>query len=85
MQLIIIQVIGSVASKKKFIGCTKWQTGEKNHRYLTIPNNVDVELLEIMFNKHSYHPHGIDFEVKSALFKYINIYVINKLINIYIY
>lgn len=37
--------------------------GEKNHRFLTIPLNVDLELLETMFNEHSYHPHGIDFEV----------------------
>jgi len=41
----------------------KWQSGEKNHRYLTIPNNVDLELLETMFDKYSYHPHGINFEV----------------------
>jgi len=60
-------VIGSIASKKKFIGCTKWQSGEKKHRYLTIPNNVDLELLETMFNNHSYHSHGIDFEVYFAL------------------
>ncbi|GBC27218.1 hypothetical protein GLOIN_2v1763409 [Rhizophagus irregularis DAOM 181602=DAOM 197198] len=56
------QVIGSTSSKKKFIGCTKWQSGEKNHRYLTIPSNIDLELLEDMFNGHSYHPNGIDFE-----------------------
>ena len=49
--------------KKKFIGCTKWQSGEKNHRYLTIPNNVDQDLLVAMFNNNSYHSHGIDFEV----------------------
>ncbi|CAB4382846.1 unnamed protein product [Rhizophagus irregularis] len=35
---------------------------EKNHRYLTIPSNIDLELLEDMFNGHSYHPNGIDFE-----------------------
>ncbi|CAG8694190.1 9127_t:CDS:2, partial [Funneliformis caledonium] len=57
-----IQVIGSIASKKKFIGCAKWHFREKNYRYLTIPNNVDLELLEIMFDKHFYHPRGIDFE-----------------------
>ncbi|RGB22076.1 hypothetical protein C1646_678098 [Rhizophagus diaphanus] len=56
------QVVGSIVSTKKFIGCTKWQSSEKNHRYLTIPNNIDLELLETMFNNHSYHSHGIDFE-----------------------
>jgi len=52
-----------ITSKKKFIRCTKWQSGEKNHRYLTIPNNVDQDLLVAMFNNNSYHPHSIDFEV----------------------
>jgi hypothetical protein len=55
-------------TKKKFIGCTKWKPKEKNHRFLTIPPNVDLELLEMMFNEHSYHPHGIDFEVNVKLF-----------------
>jgi len=49
--------------RKKFIGCVNWKAGEK-HRYLSIPNNIDLELLEMIFNEHSYHPHGIDFEVK---------------------
>ncbi|PKK55741.1 hypothetical protein RhiirC2_801628 [Rhizophagus irregularis] len=44
-------------TKKKFIGCTKWKPKEKNHQFLTIPPNVDLELLEMMFNEHSYHPH----------------------------
>ncbi|PKC54498.1 hypothetical protein RhiirA1_477216 [Rhizophagus irregularis] len=47
--------------KKKFIGCTNWKLKEK-HRYLTIPNNVDLELLETMFSEYSYHPYGIDFK-----------------------
>uniref|UniRef100_U9T548 Uncharacterized protein n=1 Tax=Rhizophagus irregularis (strain DAOM 181602 / DAOM 197198 / MUCL 43194) TaxID=747089 RepID=U9T548_RHIID len=49
-------------TKKKFIGCTKWKPKEKNYQFLTILPNVDLELLEMMFNEHSYHPHGIDFE-----------------------
>lgn len=40
-----------------------WKPGERNHRFLTIPPNVDLELLETMFNNHSYHPRDIDFEV----------------------
>jgi hypothetical protein len=69
-------------TKKKFIGCTKWKPKEKNHRFLTIPPNVDLELLEMMFNEHSYHPHGIDFEV---IVKFIlKFYVNNKPINIFI-
>ncbi|CAG8662781.1 5294_t:CDS:2 [Funneliformis caledonium] len=58
----LTQVVGSIVSKKKFIGCTKWQSREINHLYLTIPNNVDLELLEMMFNNHSYYSYGIDFE-----------------------
>jgi len=37
--------------------------GELDHRYMIIPDNVDLELLETMFNKYSYHANGIDFEV----------------------
>ncbi|CAB4414123.1 unnamed protein product [Rhizophagus irregularis] len=55
------QVTGLITSKKKFIGCTNWKPKEK-HRYLTIPNNVDLELLETMFSEYSYHPYGIDFK-----------------------
>ncbi|GBC33794.1 hypothetical protein GLOIN_2v1672652 [Rhizophagus irregularis DAOM 181602=DAOM 197198] len=55
------QVAGLITSKKKFIGCTNWKPKEK-HRYLTIPNNVDLELLETMFSEYSYHPYGIDFK-----------------------
>ena len=54
---------GSTALKKKFIGCINWKAGEK-HRYLSIPNNIDLEFLETIFNEHSYHPNGIDIEVK---------------------
>ncbi|POG72917.1 hypothetical protein GLOIN_2v1773210 [Rhizophagus irregularis DAOM 181602=DAOM 197198] len=53
-------------TKKKFIGCTKWKPKEKNYQFLTILPNVDLELLEMMFNEHSYHPHGIDFENDEA-------------------
>jgi hypothetical protein len=63
INIIYLQVTSSIASKKKFIGCNNWKPGEKDHRYLTIPNNIDLELLEILFSEHSYHPHGIDFEV----------------------
>ncbi|POG64718.1 hypothetical protein GLOIN_2v1672652 [Rhizophagus irregularis DAOM 181602=DAOM 197198] len=55
------QVAGLITSKKKFIGCTNWKLKEK-HQYLTIPNNVDLELLETMFSEYSYHPYGIDFK-----------------------
>lgn len=55
-------------SKKKFIGCANWKRGEKDHRYLTVPNTVDMELLEILFDKHTYHARGIDFEVNLFLY-----------------
>ncbi|PKC15812.1 hypothetical protein RhiirA5_407770 [Rhizophagus irregularis] len=29
------------------------------------PNNVDLELLETMFNERSYHPNGINFELQK--------------------
>jgi len=51
---------GSITSKKKFIG---WKSGERNHRFLTILPDVDLALLETMFNEHSYHPRSIDFKV----------------------
>lgn len=57
-----------MVSKKKFIGCTNWKHGEKDHRYLTVPNNVDIELLETMFEHYSYHANGIDFEVNLFLY-----------------
>ena len=53
---------------KKFIGCDNWKSKKKNHRFLTIPNNVDLELLETMFNGYSYHSHGINFEVNFELY-----------------
>ena len=69
--------------KKKFIDCTNWKPREKNHRFLTIPLNIDLELLEKMFNKHLYHSNGIVFEVN--LLNYFNFIYINiKLINTYI-
>jgi hypothetical protein len=37
--------------------------GELDHRYMIIPDNIDLELLETMFNEYSYHAHGIDFDV----------------------
>ncbi|GES91263.1 hypothetical protein GLOIN_2v1763409 [Rhizophagus clarus] len=58
----LTQASGSITSKKKFIGCTNWKPKEKNYRYLTILINVDLKLLETMFNNYSYHPHGIDYE-----------------------
>ena len=51
---------GSTALKKNFIGCVNWKAGEK-YQYLSIPNNIDLELLEAMFNENSYNN---DFEVK---------------------
>ena len=59
--------------KKKFISCTNWRPREKNHQFLTIPLNIDLELLEKMFNEHSYHSHGIDFEVN--LLDYLNLFI----------
>ncbi|RHZ82021.1 hypothetical protein Glove_114g20 [Diversispora epigaea] len=56
------QIISSISSKRKFIGCTNWKMGELDHRYMIIPDNVDLELLETMFNEYSYHANGIDFE-----------------------
>ncbi|PKY58816.1 hypothetical protein RhiirA4_481047 [Rhizophagus irregularis] len=35
-------------------------------QFLTIPFNVDLELLEMMFNEHFYHSHSIDFENNEA-------------------
>ncbi|RGB38752.1 hypothetical protein C1646_755350 [Rhizophagus diaphanus] len=58
----LIQITGSVRSKKKFIGYSNWKPKEKNHRFLTIPTNIDLELLETLFNNHTYYPNGIDFE-----------------------
>ncbi|CAB4381019.1 unnamed protein product [Rhizophagus irregularis] len=58
----LTQVNGLISSKKKFIGCENWKAGDKNHRFLTIPNNIDLELLETMFNENSYHSHNNDFE-----------------------
>ena len=77
--MIFFSIFPIFTSKKKFIGCKNWKYGEKDHRYLTIPNNIDFELLEMMFNEHSYHPHGIDFEVN--LFYYLkkdNNYYLNR-------
>ncbi|RHZ64762.1 hypothetical protein Glove_320g89 [Diversispora epigaea] len=56
------QIISSISSKRKFIGCTNWKMGELDHRYMIIPDNVDLKLLETMFNEYSYHANGIDFE-----------------------
>ncbi|RHZ78932.1 hypothetical protein Glove_154g37 [Diversispora epigaea] len=56
------QIISSISSKRKFIGCTNWKMGELDHRYMIIPDNVNLELLETMFNEYSYHANGIDFE-----------------------
>ena len=69
INFIILQVTGSVRSKKKFIGCSNWKPKEKNHRYLAIPSNVNLELLETLFNDHTYHSRGIDFEVNFIWFK----------------
>ena len=63
-----LKVTGLIISKKKFIGCANWKHGEKDHRYLTVPNTVDMELLEILFDKHTYHARGIDFEVNLFLY-----------------
>ncbi|CAB5188576.1 unnamed protein product [Rhizophagus irregularis] len=65
-------VNGLISSKKKFIGCENWKAGDKNHRFLTIPNNINLELLETMFNENSYHSHNNDFEVKFN-YQYIQI------------
>ncbi|RHZ58579.1 hypothetical protein Glove_372g161 [Diversispora epigaea] len=56
------QIIDSIPSKRKFIGCINWRLEELDHRYIIIPDNIDLELLETMFNKYSYHARGIDFE-----------------------
>ncbi|CAB4408773.1 unnamed protein product [Rhizophagus irregularis] len=61
----LTQISGSVTLKKKFIGCTNWKSNEKGYRYLTISINVDLELLEKMFNDYSYHSHGIDFQIND--------------------
>jgi hypothetical protein len=71
-----------VTSKKKFIGCTNWKSNEKGHRYLTIPINVDLELLEKMFDDYSYHSHGIDFQVRFGLYFEIYVLASKKLINV---
>jgi len=55
----LTQVDGLITSKKKFVGCENWKAGDKNHRFLTIPNNIDLELLETMFNENYYHSHNI--------------------------
>ncbi|RGB21550.1 hypothetical protein C1646_777739 [Rhizophagus diaphanus] len=57
-----VTVNGLISSKKKFIGCENWKAGDKNHQFLTIPNNIDLELLETMFNEDSYYSHNNDFE-----------------------
>ncbi|CAB4481532.1 unnamed protein product [Rhizophagus irregularis] len=41
----LTQVNGLISSKKKFIVCENWKAGDKNHRVLTIPNNIDLEFL----------------------------------------
>ncbi len=76
LKFIILQITGSVRTKKKFIGCSNWKPKEKGHRFLTIPSNVDLELLENLFNNYTYHPHGIDFEVNFILLKnLLNIFI----------
>ncbi|RHZ69720.1 hypothetical protein Glove_279g56 [Diversispora epigaea] len=45
----------SISSKRKFIRCINWKMRELDHRYMIIPDNVDLELLETMFNEYSYH------------------------------
>ena len=54
--------------KKEIYWLCKLETWRKNHRYLTVPNTVDMELLEILFDKHTYHARGIDFEVNLFLY-----------------
>ncbi|PKC13825.1 hypothetical protein RhiirA5_410153 [Rhizophagus irregularis] len=61
---------GLILSKKKFIECENWKAGDKNHQFLTIPNNIDLELLETIFNENSYHSHNNDFEVNFNFSKY---------------
>ncbi|CAI2195002.1 15760_t:CDS:2, partial [Funneliformis geosporum] len=43
---------------------------KEKHQFLTIPPSVDLELLEIIFNEHSYHPHRL----VSKQWKSTNIY-----------
>ncbi|CAG8805670.1 17058_t:CDS:2, partial [Dentiscutata erythropus] len=59
---LIEEIISSTSSKRKFIGCTNWKMGELDHRYMIIPDNIDLEFLKTMFNEYSYHANGIDFE-----------------------
>ena len=68
-----LQLNGLITSKKKFVGCKNWKARDKNHRFLTVPNNIDLELLETMFNENSYHSHNNDFEVKFNFYKYKSI------------
>ncbi|CAG8781389.1 4329_t:CDS:10, partial [Cetraspora pellucida] len=33
-----------------FIGCASWKFNEKNHRFIRIPSNINIELLSNLFN-----------------------------------
>ncbi|CAG8783287.1 8221_t:CDS:1, partial [Gigaspora rosea] len=35
---------------KYFIGCTKWKYNEKNHRFIFVPSNINLELLCNLFD-----------------------------------
>ncbi|UZO27829.1 uncharacterized protein OCT59_020016 [Rhizophagus irregularis] len=43
---------------------TRMMVGDEKYMN-TFPNNVDLELLETMFNERSYHPNGINFELQK--------------------
>ena len=35
-----------------FIGCNKWIKGEKWHRFIKVPEDIDLELLRDLFQGH---------------------------------
>ena len=51
-----------------FIGCTKWKFNEKFHRFISIKENVDLKLLQQLFD-------GL-YEVKNNYFKICKYFVL---------
>ncbi|CAG8513407.1 14342_t:CDS:10 [Cetraspora pellucida] len=39
---------------KYFIGCTKWKYGEKHHRFIFVSSNVNLELLNNLYNVYAH-------------------------------
>ncbi|CAG8642971.1 14776_t:CDS:2, partial [Racocetra fulgida] len=52
-------VISDTDDELLFIGCQKYQFGQKGHRYIAISQRVNLEYLEQLFQSYTYCSDGI--------------------------